>query len=58
MRQQSENNDGSIFTSKDGKTEIWAYGRLAIEELDKLEQEFGFATDKIKITYHSGFGHG
>lgn len=51
MRQQSENNDGSIFTSKDGKTEIWAYGRLAIEELDKLEQEFGFATDKIKITY-------
>jgi hypothetical protein len=26
MHQQSENNDGAIFTSKDGKTEIWAYG--------------------------------
>ena len=51
MQQQSENNDGAIFTSKDSKIEIWTYGRLAVEDLDKLEQEFGFAADKIKITY-------
>ena len=51
MQRQSENNDGAIFTSKDSKIKIWTYGRLAVEDLDKLEQEFGFAADKIKITY-------
>ncbi|MDF2193477.1 hypothetical protein [Paraflavitalea sp. CAU 1676] len=49
--QQSENNDGATFTSKDQRAQILAYGRLVVEDLDKLEQEFGFATDKIKIHY-------
>lgn len=49
--QQSENNDGATFTSKDQRAQILTYGRLAVEDLDKLEQEFGFATDKIKIHY-------
>lgn len=49
--EESGGGDGAVFTSKDKKAEIRAYGRLAIEGLDKLNQEYGFATEKINVTY-------
>lgn len=51
MQEKSENGDGAFFISDDKKAEIWAYGRLAVEDLNELEQEFGLATEKIRVTY-------
>lgn len=48
---ESENGDGRIFISKDKKTEIRMYGKLAIEDFDKLSQEFTSATSDIQLTY-------
>lgn len=48
---ESENGDGTTFISKDKKSTIWAYGRLAIEGLDEVKQEFEMATKDIKLTY-------
>ena len=49
--EDSPSGDGAFISSKDKKAEIWAYGSLAIEGLDKLSQEFGFATENITVTY-------
>jgi len=51
LQEKSENGDGAFFISADKKAQVWAYGRLAIENLDKLEQEFTFASENIKVTY-------
>ena len=46
-----ENGDGTSFISNDKKSQIWAYGRLAVEDLDKIEQEFDISTKDIRLTY-------
>lgn len=46
-----ENGDGLIFQSVDKKTEIRAFGSLAVEDFDKLSQEYALATSDIKVTY-------
>lgn len=51
LQEESQSGDGAFFLSPDKKAEIRTYGRLAIEDLDKLEQEFAFAAKKIKVTY-------
>lgn len=51
LQEKSESGDGASFISFDKKAQIWAYGRLAVEDLDKLDQEFAFASEKIKVTY-------
>jgi hypothetical protein len=51
LQETSENGDGAFFVSKDKRAEIWAYGRLAVEELDRLDQEFDVAASDIKLTY-------
>ncbi len=48
---ESQNADGATFTSKDGKAEIRAYGSLAIEGFDKLDQQFKSATEGVTLTY-------
>ena len=48
---ESGNRDGTTFLSKDKFSKIWAYGRLAIEGLDEIKQEFDIATEGIKLTY-------
>jgi hypothetical protein len=48
---ESENGDGRIFISKDKKTEIRMYGSLAIEDFDKLEQEFTTQTSHTHLSY-------
>ena len=45
------NGDGLIFISPDKNAEIRAFGRLAVEDLDKLGQEFEIASTDIKFTY-------
>lgn len=49
---EPENQDGLIFLSADKHTEIRAFGRLAIEDLNELSQEFAIASSEIKVTYH------
>lgn len=51
LMEESDSGDGASFKSVKNKAEISAYGRLSIEDLDKLEQEFKFATTNLKITY-------
>ena len=46
-----ENDDGLSFKSPDGQSTIWAFGSLAIEDFDKLDQEFEIATKDISLTY-------
>lgn len=48
---EADAQDGRTFISKDMRSRILAYGRLAIEDLDKLSQEFEFATKGIQVTY-------
>lgn len=48
---ESENQDGTTFLSKDKLAKIWAYGRLAIEDLDQLKQEYEIVTRDIKVNY-------
>jgi len=50
-RPAPENGDGQIFLSADQKTEIRAFGRLAIEDLDQIKQEYGFGSKGLKLTY-------
>jgi len=46
-----ENGDGLSFQSADKKTEIRAFGSVAIEDFDKLSQEYALPTNDIKMTY-------
>lgn len=46
-----ENNDGLIFLSKDKKTEIRAFGSLAVEDIDSLDDQWKMSTDGIKLSY-------
>jgi hypothetical protein len=48
---EPESNDELIFLSSDKNTEIQAFGSLAVEDFDKLKQEFKTATSGINITY-------
>ena len=47
----AENGDGQIFLSKDGRTEVRAFGSLATEDVGMLEQEFTMASSKTTLTY-------
>lgn len=40
-----------VFLSADKKAEIRAFGRLAIEDFDRLDQEFESATGQLKLIY-------
>jgi hypothetical protein len=51
MQEKSENGDGAFFISADKQAQVWAFGHLAIEDFDKLEQEYKITSDKIKVTY-------
>lgn len=51
LQEKSLNGDGAFFEAIDKKAEIWAYGSLAVEGLDQLEQEFNIASGKINVTY-------
>lgn len=46
-----ENGDGEALLSRDGLAEIRAFGSLAVEDFNTLEQEFTVATSKTKLTY-------
>lgn len=46
-----ENNDGLTFLSTDKKTKILAFGSLASEDFDRIDQEFNIAISKINLTY-------
>ena len=46
-----ENDDGLGFTSPDGSSKVLAFGSLAIEGFDKLDQEFELTTKDINVTY-------
>ncbi len=48
---ESENGDGAFFISKDKRSQIWMYGSLAIEDFDRLDQEFTLATTDIHLSY-------
>ena len=45
------NGDGLIFLSPDKNTEIRAFGRLAVEDLGRLDQEFQISTEDLKLVY-------
>lgn len=49
--EESGSGDGATFTSKDKKAEIRAWGNLAVEDLDKLEQQLAYATQNLNVTY-------
>ncbi len=48
---EAENGDGQIFLSKDKQTEVRAYGMMAIEEFDKLSQQYETAITGITVSY-------
>ena len=48
---EPENGDGASFVSQDKKSNILAFGRLAVEDLDRIEQEFEISSKDIKLTY-------
>lgn len=48
---ESGSGDGATFTSKDKKAELRAWGNLAVEDLDKLEQQLDEATQNLNVTY-------
>jgi hypothetical protein len=45
------NNDGLTFLSTDKKTKIPAFGSLAVEDFDRIDQEFTIAISNINLTY-------
>lgn len=45
------NNDGLTFLSTDKKTKILAFGSLAVEDFDRIDQEFTIAISNINLTY-------
>lgn len=48
---EPENNDGLIFLSRDRSSEIRAFGSLAVEDFDKLVQEYRIAVSNLRVTY-------
>lgn len=48
---EPENGDGLIFLSRDKSTEIPAFGSLAVEDFDKLDQEYSIAVSDLRVTY-------
>ena len=48
---ESENRDGRIFISKDKRCEIRMFGSLAIEDFDRLDQEFTTQTIDVHLSY-------
>ena len=48
---ESENGDGQLFMSKDKQTEVRAYGMMAIEEFDKLSQQYESAIKDLTVSY-------
>ena len=45
------NGDGQIFLSEDKHSEIRAFGHIAVEDFDKIEQEYKTASNGINVTY-------
>ena len=45
------NGDGLIFLSPDKNTEIHAFGKLAVGNLYKLDQEFQMSTEDLNVVY-------
>jgi hypothetical protein len=48
---EAENGDGQIFLSADKQTEIRAYGMLAIEDFDQIQDQFTMASKGVQVSY-------
>lgn len=48
---ESANGDGQAFLSADSAAAILVYGSLAVEDFDKLEQQYQAAAKELQVTY-------
>jgi hypothetical protein len=46
-----ENGDGLTFISPDKQAKVLAFGSLAVEGFDQIEQKFKISTEDISLTY-------